>query len=253
MSDDVGVMALVLPLLRGFEGLRLVSVPVGRGRYEVGYGHTCFEPCVIDVIEAERLLSVDAKTAARAVQGALSVEVSASVSVPQRAALVSLTYNIGAGALRRSTLMRKLNAGDVAGAAAEFGRWVHADGGVSPGLVARRAQERDLFLSGSVGVSGGVAAEVLPGDDRGISEAGAAVPVVPDAEKGAAVDAAAAEPSGNWFLERAKEPSTWRGIGGLLAAAGVLSLGSVDALIAVGMAVWSAVEVIRKERGAGAV
>ena len=62
-------------------------------------------------------------------------------------ALVSFTYNLGGGALRESTLRTKLNAGDVAGAAAEFDRWVRAGGRVYQGLVRRRAAERALFES----------------------------------------------------------------------------------------------------------
>ena len=60
-------------------------------------------------------------------------------------ALVSFVFNLGAGALAGSTLLRKLNAGDAAGAAAEFGKWVHAGSEVLPGLVTRRAKERALF------------------------------------------------------------------------------------------------------------
>jgi uncharacterized membrane protein len=60
-------------------------------------------------------------------------------------ALVSLVFNIGAGAFGRSTLLRKLNDGDKAGAGAEFARWNQAAGKVLPGLVKRRADEAALF------------------------------------------------------------------------------------------------------------
>jgi lysozyme len=63
----------------------------------------------------------------------------------QFAALVSFTFNLGRGNLAKSTLLRKLNAGDYAGAAAEFGRWNKADGKVLSGLVKRRAAEAALF------------------------------------------------------------------------------------------------------------
>ncbi|GLK65426.1 lysozyme [Paracoccus kondratievae] len=46
-----------------------------------------------------------------------------SLNENQFGALVSFTYNLGAGNLASSTLLRKLNAGDYAGAAAEFPRW----------------------------------------------------------------------------------------------------------------------------------
>lgn len=51
----------------------------------------------------------------------------------------------------------------------------------------------------------------------------------------------------NFFKARAMEPSTWRGIGGLLVAFGLATGGQVEALVAVGAAVLSLVEVMRKE------
>jgi lysozyme len=62
-------------------------------------------------------------------------------------ALVSFTYNLGVGNLRKSTLLRKLNEGDIRGAAAQFMSWTHAAGKQMPGLVRRRAAEESLFLS----------------------------------------------------------------------------------------------------------
>jgi lysozyme len=77
--------------------------------------------------------------------------VSSLVKVPlnqnQFDALVSFTYNCGSGALKGSTLLRKLNNGDYDGAAAEFPRWTKGGGVVLPGLVRRRAAEMHLFLS----------------------------------------------------------------------------------------------------------
>lgn len=73
------------------------------------------------------------------------------VTVPlnqnQYDALVSLTYNIGLGAFERSTIRRKLNAGDYRGAAASFRLWNKGGGRVLPGLVNRRAREATLFLT----------------------------------------------------------------------------------------------------------
>ena len=64
-------------------------------------------------------------------------------------ALISFVYNVGPGALDpgESTLARLLNDGDYTGAADQFGRWVHADQRVLPGLVKRRAAEAALFRS----------------------------------------------------------------------------------------------------------
>ncbi|EAS3672836.1 lysozyme, partial [Salmonella enterica subsp. enterica serovar Weltevreden] len=62
-------------------------------------------------------------------------------------ALVSFAYNLGARTLSTSTLLRKLNAGDYAGAADEFLRWNKAGSKVLNGLTRRREAERALFLS----------------------------------------------------------------------------------------------------------
>ncbi|NJR57449.1 MAG: lysozyme [Cyanobacteria bacterium CRU_2_1] len=60
-------------------------------------------------------------------------------------ALVSFTFNFGDGALKQSTLLRKLNGKDYEGAAREFDRWIHGGGKVLPGLVIRRNREEALF------------------------------------------------------------------------------------------------------------
>jgi len=56
----------------------------------------------------------------------------------QRAALIDFVYNVGAGNLAKSTLLRRLNAGDYDGACNEYRRWVYAGGRRLPGLVTRR-------------------------------------------------------------------------------------------------------------------
>jgi lysozyme len=60
-------------------------------------------------------------------------------------ALVSFTYNCGEGNLQKSTLLKKVNAGDFEGAALEFQKWNKANGKVLNGLVRRRASEALLF------------------------------------------------------------------------------------------------------------
>jgi hypothetical protein len=60
-------------------------------------------------------------------------------------ALVSFAFNCGEGALAKSTLLRKVNNKDFAGAAQEFHKWTHGGGRVLPGLVRRRASESLLF------------------------------------------------------------------------------------------------------------
>jgi hypothetical protein len=60
-------------------------------------------------------------------------------------ALVSFAYNCGEGNLGKSTLLRRLNAGDYKGAAAQFAAWNKGGGQVLKGLVRRRAAEAALF------------------------------------------------------------------------------------------------------------
>ena len=64
---------------------------------------------------------------------------------PPRAALYSVAYNLGTGALRGSTLLSLLNQGDYAGAAVQFGAWVYCRGVPLRGLINRRALERAMF------------------------------------------------------------------------------------------------------------
>lgn len=139
-----------LELIKRYEGLELRAYPdpgTGGKPYTIGYGTTRIngQPVtpgmVITEQQAERHLAADVAQFAKAVTRAVTVPINQN----QFDALVSLTYNIGIGAFKRSTLLRKLNAGDTPGAADEFERWIHAGGRVMPGLVRRRKEERALF------------------------------------------------------------------------------------------------------------
>jgi lysozyme len=98
-------------------------------------------PGGITLEQAEQLLRADLLDACR--------DVVALVKVPlndnQFAALVSFCFNLGQGNLAKSTLLKKLNAKDYAGAAAEFGRWNKSGGKVLAGLTRRREAETRLF------------------------------------------------------------------------------------------------------------
>lgn len=95
--------------------------------------------------QAEALLRADLLDAGRDVLSLVRVPLDDA----QLGALASFTFNLGLANLRASTLLKKLNAGDYAGAAAQFPRWVRAGGEVLPGLVARRGAERTFFLAGN--------------------------------------------------------------------------------------------------------
>lgn len=95
----------------------------------------------IDDATADRLLRTGVVSFDRAVSKMLKV----SVTQNQYDALVSLAYNIGTRALSTSTLMKKLNAGDVKGAADAFLSWNRSGGKVMAGLTNRRKAEREVF------------------------------------------------------------------------------------------------------------
>jgi len=70
------------------------------------------------------------------------------ISDKERAAYLSFTYNLGVGAFKRSTLLKKLNHGEFEAACRELDKWVFAGGKKLNGLVRRRAVERDMCLEG---------------------------------------------------------------------------------------------------------
>lgn len=74
------------------------------------------------------------------------------LSEQEHAAYLSFHYNMGAGNFRSSTLLRHLNAGRREAACNELPRWVYAKGIKLPGLVTRRAHERELCLQGVIHV-----------------------------------------------------------------------------------------------------
>lgn len=145
------IIALALPVIRAAEGCRLHPYICPAGVPTIGWGSTRYldrRPVTmrdppIDQTMADRLLDDEARQCLRDVLRLVRVPLTAG----QAAALTSFVYNLGAGRLRSSTLLRRLNAGDQAGAAEQFGRWVH--GGQPPerlpGLITRRAAERRLF------------------------------------------------------------------------------------------------------------
>lgn len=94
--------------------------------------------------ECEERLLQDATYAGKGVAKGVQVELTQG----QYDALVSFVFNVGETQFYRSTLLRKINAGDCWGAGAEFDRWVYAKGKRLKGLVSRRADEREQWEEG---------------------------------------------------------------------------------------------------------
>lgn len=135
-----------LDLIRKYEGLRLVAYVCPGGKLTIGYGHTGPDVTTgkkIDEEEADALLLKDVQHFENAINGMVSVPISQGMFD----ALISFSFNLGAGSLKSSTLLKKLNADDRKGAADEFLKWNKAKGKVLAGLAARRESERELFLA----------------------------------------------------------------------------------------------------------
>ncbi|MFM6424862.1 lysozyme [Planktothrix sp.] len=131
-------------LIKSFEGMELEAYQDAVDVWTIGYGHTkTVEPgMIITEAKAEELLRQDLEEFEEAVTEAVEV----SINSNQFSALVSFCFNLGAGSLFQSTLLKLLNQGDFQGAADQFPRWNKAGGQVLEGLTRRRKAERALFL-----------------------------------------------------------------------------------------------------------
>ncbi len=146
-----------LALIKRFEGLQRRAYICPAGVLTIGYGSTgahVTKGMVITEAEAERLLIADLSRFERAVEKLVKVPLSDG----QFAALVSFAFNVGEGALKGSTLLKKLNRGDYDAVPSELNKWVNAKGKKLPGLVNRRAAEGGLWARGSFVSSNTVAA-----------------------------------------------------------------------------------------------
>jgi len=152
MADTALLMATAL--VAHCEGCRLAPYQDVRGVWTVGYGAT-YTPLGVPITadtppltqsQAETWLQVIVARFLRDVRSA----VTASLNDHQAAALTSFAYNEGIEAFRTSTMLRLLNAGDYAGAAAQFPIWNLAGGVVVEGLVNRRALEQAVFNGGDI-------------------------------------------------------------------------------------------------------
>lgn len=146
IAGGAGAIAIAAALLGGHDGVE------GR-RHEpyrdvVGVITVCDGHTGQDIIpgkyytdaECDALLNKDLALVAARVDPLIKV----SIPESERAALYSFAYNVGTGALAKSTLLRKLNAGDHAGACNELRRWTYAGGKQWQGLVTRREIEREV-------------------------------------------------------------------------------------------------------------
>lgn len=140
---------VAVELIQQFEGLELTAYPdpgTGGDPWTIGWGAT--GPGIGPGVEwtqatADARLSQDVARFADGVKRAVTWSATAN----QMGAMISLAYNIGLAAFKKSTLLRRFNAGDVDGAQQQFSVWNRAGGRVMRGLSRRRAAEAKVFGS----------------------------------------------------------------------------------------------------------
>lgn len=138
-------------LVKSFEGFLDHAYRCPAGVWTIGYGTTVYpdghgvqpgDQC--SRAQAEDWLAFELAEKSKAVSSVVKV----ALTQNQFDALASFAYNVGSGAFAKSTMLKKINAGDMQGAADQFPLWNKGGGQVLPGLVKRRAAERALFLKG---------------------------------------------------------------------------------------------------------
>ena len=141
-----------LNLTKSFESCRLTAYLDSVGVPTIGWGHTSgvHMGMTCTQAQADQWLQEDVQSSVKAVNAMVKVP----LTQQQFDALVDFTFNLGAGNLEHSTLLRLLNAGDYTGAANEFDKWDRAGGQVLPGLLRRRQAEKDMFLKGTLNTTG---------------------------------------------------------------------------------------------------
>jgi len=146
----------LLELVARHEGCKLKAYKCPAGVWTIGFGNTYYEDGrevkegdTITKTEAERMLYNTLASVRRQVLAVLAVD------LPDGAvdALVSFTYNVGIGNLKKSTLLKRIknNPLDLVGIEQEFAKWNKGGGQVLGGLVKRRAEEYTLYEEAVLG------------------------------------------------------------------------------------------------------
>jgi lysozyme len=143
----MSALDLASKIIKEFEGTSLAAYQDQGGIWTVGFGctHGVSKGMTITQEQAEERLKYDLQDTLNRVQAQVDVPLTDN----QLAALLSFTFNEGAGHLHESTVLAKLNQKDYACAADAFLLWDKCRGSVVSGLLRRRQAERELFLSSS--------------------------------------------------------------------------------------------------------
>ena len=145
-SGVVGALGIAAALIVHFEGSRLHAYPdqIGVATVCIGHTHGVTLGDTATQAQCDKYLIADlADSYATVTRHVITPQPDTRV-----AALVDFTYNVGAGTFIRSSVLRKINAGDIRGGCDALLKYKYAGGRVLPGLVRRRIAERELCLKG---------------------------------------------------------------------------------------------------------
>lgn len=131
-------------LIISFEGIRLEAYKCPAGVWTIGVGSTVPAVHAGEVITKQQALARFDKDLTK-FENAVDRLVKVPLTQNQFDALVSFTFNVGEGALAKSTLLKKLNAGDYDAVPAELMKWTKGGGKELPGLVRRRRAEAAMW------------------------------------------------------------------------------------------------------------
>jgi len=139
-------VAAAIVVVGAFEGYSATAYPDIIGVPTICYGETKG----VHLGDKATRAQCDEKLSSRLVEFNEGVSSCINVDLPdsRRVAFVSLAYNIGTAAFCKSTVVRKINAGDVAGSCDAILMWNKAGGSVRNGLTQRRKKEREMCLQG---------------------------------------------------------------------------------------------------------
>lgn len=154
LLDDDKALSSALALIKQFEGCVLHPYLCPASCWTIGWGSRIMpdgtevtkESKNITQEQADQMLSFNISNLFDEIKTLVTFKITSN----QAAALIDFAYNLGLTRLKESTLLKKLNIGDIRAAANEFPRWDHVNGKPMAGLLKRREAEKTLFLKGAL-------------------------------------------------------------------------------------------------------
>ena len=143
-AGAIAVSAIATPFIGGWEGLETKPYYDIGGVLTVCYGETQdIEHRTYTREQCENMLQGRVTD----FHSQVMANIKTDVPLTMQAAITSFAYNVGIGAFKRSTLLKKINSGDLYGACQELDRWVYVGRTYVRGLANRREAEKRLCVA----------------------------------------------------------------------------------------------------------